>query len=206
VRPSTPDSTSSSASDSTDHPQPQSLGPQKHLPDETTLPPHRTISKITKKPGKPTSITWHEQMGHLNDETLHHLLSNYEGMPVTTRVHCETCIKATLTQKFQRKYPGTRADKPFTRIHSDVCGPFPFPSLTGCLYYVIFIDDYSHYATVYYLKTKSGTAVRNSWHNYQAWVRTQHRQKCNLARRGQRPCRAYPSSVVGLGKCFLAYP
>jgi hypothetical protein len=33
-----------------------------------------------------------------------------------------------------------------------------------------------------------------------------HRPKCNLTRRGRRPCRAYSSSAVGLGKLFFAYP
>ena len=40
-------------------------------------------------------------------------------------------------------------------IHSDVCGPMSSPSLSGCLYYVIFIDDYSKKCWIYILKAKS---------------------------------------------------
>jgi hypothetical protein len=29
-------------------------------------------------------------------------------------------------------------------IHSDVCGPMPSSSISGYVYYVSFIDDYSH--------------------------------------------------------------
>ena len=42
-------------------------------------------------------------------------------------------------------------------IHSDICGPMTSPSLSGCLYYVIFIDDCSHNSWIYFLKTKNET-------------------------------------------------
>jgi hypothetical protein len=39
-------------------------------------------------------------------------------------------------------------------IHSDVCGPMPSTSLSGYVYYVSFIDDYSRKTLVYFLKSK----------------------------------------------------
>jgi hypothetical protein len=39
-------------------------------------------------------------------------------------------------------------------IHSDVCGPIPSTSLSGYVYYVSFIDDYSLKTWVYFLKSK----------------------------------------------------
>jgi transposase InsO family protein len=39
-------------------------------------------------------------------------------------------------------------------IHSDVCGPMPSTSLSGYVYYVSFIDDYSRKTWVYFLKSK----------------------------------------------------
>ena len=42
-------------------------------------------------------------------------------------------------------------------VHSNVCGPMSSPSLSGCLYYVIFIDDYSRKCWIYFLTTKSDT-------------------------------------------------
>ena len=39
-------------------------------------------------------------------------------------------------------------------IHSDVCGPIS-PSFSGKIYFVTFIDDFSHYATVYSISRKS---------------------------------------------------
>ena len=39
-------------------------------------------------------------------------------------------------------------------IHSDVCGPMPSTSLSGYVYYVSFINDYSRKTWVYFLKSK----------------------------------------------------
>jgi transposase InsO family protein len=39
-------------------------------------------------------------------------------------------------------------------IHLDVCGPMPSTSLSGYVYYVSFIDDYSCKTWVYFLKSK----------------------------------------------------
>jgi hypothetical protein len=39
-------------------------------------------------------------------------------------------------------------------IHSYVCGPMSSTSLSGYVYYVSFIDDYSHKTWVYFLKSK----------------------------------------------------
>jgi hypothetical protein len=61
---------------------------------------------------------------------------------------------------------GKNAKRPFTSsdtrskgtldlIHSDVCGPMSAPSLSGYLYYVIFMDDFSHKTWIYFLKSKT---------------------------------------------------
>ena len=42
-------------------------------------------------------------------------------------------------------------------IHSDICGSMSSPSLSGCLYYVLFNDDHSQKSWIYFLKAKSET-------------------------------------------------
>jgi hypothetical protein len=37
-----------------------------------------------------------------------------------------------------------------------VCGPMPSSSISGYVYYVSFIDDYSRKTQVYFLKSKDG--------------------------------------------------
>ena len=40
-------------------------------------------------------------------------------------------------------------------VHSDVCGPMSTASLSGYVYYVSFIDDYSRKTWIYLLKEKN---------------------------------------------------
>ena len=40
-------------------------------------------------------------------------------------------------------------------IHSDTCGPMSTTSMSGCSYYVIFIDDFSRKTWIYFLKSKN---------------------------------------------------
>ena len=39
-------------------------------------------------------------------------------------------------------------------VHSNVCGPMSFNSLSGYVYYVSFIDDFSCKTWIYFLKSK----------------------------------------------------
>ena len=39
-------------------------------------------------------------------------------------------------------------------IHSDLCGPMSYASLTGFEYYVTFIDDYSKKTWIYFVRNK----------------------------------------------------
>lgn len=40
-------------------------------------------------------------------------------------------------------------------IHSDVCGNMSTPTMEGCLYYVLFKDDFTRYTVAYCIKKKS---------------------------------------------------
>ncbi|GMF62517.1 unnamed protein product [Phytophthora fragariaefolia] len=45
-------------------------------------------------------------------------------------------------------------------IHSDVCGPVETPTFSGKLYFVTFIDEYSHFCVVYLLRNESEVAAK----------------------------------------------
>ena len=56
--------------------------------------------------------------------------------------------------KFERA-SHERTSAPLELIHSDVAGPFPHISMSQAKYALTFIDDFSRYCWVYFLKHKS---------------------------------------------------
>jgi transposase InsO family protein len=64
-----------------------------------------------------------------------------------------------LGKNIKKEFPSSdkRAQGILDLVHSDVCSPMSSPSLSGCLYHVIFIDDYSRKCWIYFLKAKSDT-------------------------------------------------
>jgi hypothetical protein len=63
-------------------------------------------------------------------------------------------------------------------IHSDVCGPMPSTSLSGHLYYVSFIDDYSHKPWVYFLKSKD--EVFGKFKEFEALIKNLSERKIKI--------------------------
>jgi hypothetical protein len=56
---------------------------------------------------------------------------------------CESCI---LGKHHREKFVSGvsyRAKAPLEIVHTDLCGPMQTPSLTGCVYFMTFIDDFS---------------------------------------------------------------
>jgi transposase InsO family protein len=107
----------------------------------------------------PTLQTWHQRLGHLNYADVRSMLApeQYSGtIPIEP---CTVCLVAKAKESFQRQTPSTRASKPLQLIHSDVCGPISPPSLSGFRYYIIYVDDYSRYTWIYFLRTKSTTEI-----------------------------------------------
>jgi hypothetical protein len=75
-----------------------------------------------------------------------------------------------LCKNIKKAFPSSdsRAQGILDLVHSDVCGPMSSPSLGGCLYYVICIDDYSRKCWIYFLKTKSDTF--DKFKEYKAFI------------------------------------
>jgi hypothetical protein len=42
-------------------------------------------------------------------------------------------------------------------VHTDLCGPMQTRSLGGAYYFLLFIDDYTRFTWVYFLRKKSDT-------------------------------------------------
>ena len=59
----------------------------------------------------------------------------------------------------------------FNFIHYDIYGPSPVSSIGGSRYFVVFIDDYSHYSWIFHMKYRS--KLLQVYSNFAKMVKTQ---------------------------------
>lgn len=130
---------------------------------------------------------WHERMGHLNIGSMKTMAREQmvRGLDITPKDmgKCEVCLQAKMTHL---PFPSreSKSSQPLEVVHSDVCGPFREPSLSGARYVVTFIDDYSRYTTVYFLKTKDEVLDRFVAYKTMAERQTGHQLKTLRSDRG----------------------
>jgi transposase InsO family protein len=65
-------------------------------------------------------------------------------------------------------------------VHNDLCGPLPSPYLSGCKYFLAFIDDFYKRTWVYFLKLKR--KVFDKFLAYKALVENQSRHQIQMLR------------------------
>ena len=70
--------------------------------------------------------------------------------------HDNVCRGCALGKNTKKAYPHSnrQSNGILDLIHSNLCGPMTAPSMNGCIYYIIFIDDCSRKTWIYFLKTK----------------------------------------------------
>ena len=98
-------------------------------------------------------------MAHVNFDCLKKMISKntVRGIKVKNMpnsIDCETCAKGKIAVKAFPQESQTRPSKLLELIHSDVCGPMNIKSCGGARYFVTFIDGYSRYIHVYFIKSK----------------------------------------------------
>ncbi|KAL0437841.1 UNVERIFIED_CONTAM: Copia protein [Sesamum radiatum] len=101
------------------------------------------------------SALWHARLGHIGQERMTRLAR--EGLLGSlTKVNLPTC-EPCMAEKACRKPFGKakRATHPLELVHSDICGPMNVRARHGAFYFLTFIDDYSHYGSVYLLSHRS---------------------------------------------------
>jgi hypothetical protein len=105
---------------------------------------------------------WHRRLGHLNFNALPGLQKMVTGMPVFSVEHNSICKGCSLGKNTKKPYPlsNRKSLGVLDLIHSDLCGPMSAPSMNGCIYYIIFIDDCSRKTWIYFLKTKDESFSR----------------------------------------------
>ena len=104
---------------------------------------------------------WHYRYGHLGYDNLK-LLSDTpiaEVADFNTREEfsrdCEGCAKGKMHRLPFPKKSQHQSNEVIGIIHTDVCGPMHVTSMGGSKHFVTFIDDYTRFTTIYFLKNKS---------------------------------------------------
>ena len=95
---------------------------------------------------------WHRRLAHINYKALPHVSKVVTGLPDLKIDHKGICKGYVKRKNIKNPFPksDTKSKGILELIHSDVCGPMPSTSLSGYVYYVTFIDDYSHKHWVYF--------------------------------------------------------
>jgi transposase InsO family protein len=121
-------------------------------------------------------------MAHLHHGALRVLREIVTRVPDSSTKNHELCKGCALGKYTKTTFPNSdsRAAGILDLIHSDVCGPMSLASLTGCLYYVIFIDDFSRKYWILFMKTKGKVFIR--FQEFKALVENQTGKKIRVPR------------------------
>jgi len=102
---------------------------------------------------KPTITwdTWHACMGHPGGESVKHLPLVTMGVTVDSQLPlhwCEACIMAKHPCKPLPPSVTPCASNMLDLVHSDLCSPFPVQTPHSKLYFVIFLDNHTHFLSL----------------------------------------------------------
>ena len=102
------------------------------------------------------SELWHRMLAHVNYRALPLSIKVVERLLEIQAKHegvCKGCAKGKNTKK---TFPSSeRKAKGISKvIHFDVCGPMSSNTLSGYVYYVSFIDEFSRKTWIYFMKNK----------------------------------------------------
>lgn len=121
----------------------------------------------------------HHQLAHFYYQCLYNLaITTTHGdrfvLPLTQN-SCEACILGKQHCTPFSIASSTPTSSSLELIHSDLCGPLPYKSLTGLQYKLTFTDDYSYYSWIYFLAAKNETF--EAFKSFRCMVENQLNQK-----------------------------
>jgi transposase InsO family protein len=106
---------------------------------------------------KTSSIGWHLRLGHPSSDIVAKVIKNFD-LPLSVNdlnkeFVCDSCqLGKGKRQPFSNS--NRVSSHPLDLIHTDVW-TLPIPSVSGCKYYVVFIDDFSRFTWFYPLYNNS---------------------------------------------------
>ncbi|GBP34018.1 Retrovirus-related Pol polyprotein from transposon TNT 1-94 [Eumeta japonica] len=131
-----------------------------------------------------SSEIWHRRLGHVNNNYLSKMQEAVEGLLLDreAKISKSSCIVCCEGKPNRLPFPrnGNRSDDLLHIMHTDVCGPFKTVSLGGSRYFILFIDDYSRYTYIYFLKNKN--EAFECFQKYKAKVKNKLNRKIKILR------------------------
>ena len=115
---------------------------------------------------------WHYRLGHLGMDNVNKMMNEQmvDGMNSVNDEKSSVCEACIMGKQHRCPYPrghAERSTQPFEVVHSDVCGPMSVSLFGGSRYYVTFIDDYTRYNCVYFMKNKIEVLEKfKEFHNF----------------------------------------
>jgi histone deacetylase 1/2 len=115
---------------------------------------------------------WHVRLGHAHIKAVQSVLQscNIPWSNKTPFLPCTICCIGK-SHRLYAPISSTIYTKPFEVIHCDLWGPAPFTSYYGYNYYITFVDTFTKYTWIYFLKNKSD-AIR-AFTQYLALIKNQ---------------------------------
>jgi hypothetical protein len=125
---------------------------------------------------------WHTILDHINYKELPYVIKAVTGLPKFKVDHervCNGCAQGKdIKNPFLKR--DSKAERFLELIHSYVCGPMTSTSISGYVYYVSFIDDYSHKTWVYLLKSKD--EVFSKFKEFKSLIENLSKRKIKILR------------------------
>jgi histone deacetylase 1/2 len=114
---------------------------------------------------------WHQRLGHPNTATMSSLLSDF-SIPCNKDTHepstCESCQQGKHV-RLPFSSSTSFSTFPFELLHCDIWTS-PHKSISGFKYYLVILDDFTHYTWTFPLRNKSD--VHTLFLNFQRYVTT----------------------------------
>ena len=118
------------------------------------------VSNTQALTAKPSSFfKWHARLGHPHQRVVSYIVKSHnllisQSSNSSISTNCSSYHLGKLAKlPFASVEHTTTA--PFQIIHSDVWGPAPILSHLGFSYFVLFVDDFTRFTWIYFLKNKS---------------------------------------------------
>ena len=116
-----------------------------------------------------SSTLWHRRLGHLSSQALSHLASVFSFPCNKNAIDDHLCHACQLGKHVRLPFytSSTKTNRPFQLIHCDLWTS-PLPSVSRYKYYLVVLDDFTHYLWTFPLRAKSDTfpPTNTSLHMY----------------------------------------